>query len=306
MGCFDGLLNILVICSRQKSIPVHYAVKMKGWVSFLSPPPSPSAAPLPLSSSPGLTLCPELDLSVMASPTPMHSKRPQNKQTRKKRNPKVCFEEPAVVRVIPEPQIQPISDAPPQQPTSNQMRWRDDLRGNQNLTTGILKKRTEGAARGPYDHADIPEEVELNSTLALKAELLALQGAEFNTQKAVQETLQKAEQTKKQINSRATQGINVSRSQTLFTSLVSVDVPTSQLLSQAVKERLILAPPPRSLDNKAAESPSPLIFLTSDLFREKPLPAEEELVNRNPILAPRPASSTFDLYRRRSRWEAAP
>ncbi|XP_077394034.1 protein phosphatase 1 regulatory subunit 35 [Festucalex cinctus] len=279
---------------------------MKGWASFLSPPPSPSAAPLPFSSSPALTRCPELDLSVLASPTPMHPKRQLNKQMKKKRNTKVCFEEPVVVKVTPEPQMQLNSDAPPQQPTSNRWRCRDHLHGNQNLNIGTRNQRTELTAAVSYDHQDILEEVELNSTLALKAELLALQGAEFNTQKAVQETLQKVEQTKRLINSRVTQGVNVSRSQTLFTSLVSVDVPESELISQAVEDRLVLAPPPQRLDNKVAESPSAVIFFTPDLFRQKPLPMEEELVNRNPTPSPRPASSTFDLYQRRNRWEASP
>ncbi|XP_077414422.1 protein phosphatase 1 regulatory subunit 35 isoform X2 [Vanacampus margaritifer] len=280
---------------------------MKGWgASVLSPPPSPAVAPLPLSCSPTLTRCPELDLSVMASPTSLHSKRQTNKQMLKNRKTKVCFEEPVVVKVTPEPQIQLNSDAPLQKPTNNRRRWRDHLHGNQNLNIGTCNQRTALTAAVSYDHQDILEEVELNSTLALKAELLALQGAEFNTQKAVQEKLQKVEQTKRQINSRATQGINVSRSQSLFTSLVSVDVPESQLISQAVKDRLVLAPPPRNLDSKTAESPSPSIFLTPDLFRQKPLPVEEELVNRNPKPAPRPAPSTFDLYRRRNRWEASP
>ncbi|XP_061654355.1 protein phosphatase 1 regulatory subunit 35 [Phyllopteryx taeniolatus] len=279
---------------------------MEGSVSFLSPPPSPSVAPIPVSSSFVLTLCPELDLSVVVSPAPAQPKRHTNEQTRRKTNKKVCFKEPVVVKVTPEPQIPLNSDAPPQQPTNCQRRWRDNHHGNQKLNNGALTRRAELTAAVSNDHPDSLEEVELNSTLAVKAELLALQGAEFNTQKAIQETLQKVEQTKKQINYRAIQGINVSRSQTLFTSLVSVDVPESQLISQAVKDRLLLAPPPRSVDNQGAESPSPLIFLTSDLFRQKPLPVEEEPVNGNPIPAPRPASSTFDLYRRRRRWEATP
>ncbi|XP_037132633.1 protein phosphatase 1 regulatory subunit 35 [Syngnathus acus] len=273
---------------------------MKGGASFLSPPPSPSVAPLPLPSSSALAVCPELDLSVMTSPTHMHLKRQKNKQ--RKQNTKACLKEPVVVKVISEPQIQPISDAPPRQPTNNS----DNLHGKQNLRTGTLNQKTELTAAISYDHPDIPEEVELNTTLALKAKLLELQGAEFNTRKAVQETLQEVEQTKKQINTRATQGTNFSRSQTLFTSLVSVDVPESQLISQAVKDRLVLAPTPRSLDTKVTESPSPLIFLTPDLFRQRPVPVEEEPVITNQIPAPFPASSTFDLFRRRSRWEAAP
>ncbi|XP_077580618.1 protein phosphatase 1 regulatory subunit 35 isoform X2 [Stigmatopora nigra] len=257
----------------------HFAVRMNSRAAFSSPPPSPSVPPLPLSSSPALALCPELELSVLASPAPEPPKQHVTKQRGQKRKTKVCYDQPAVVKVISEPHISPKS--------------------------GATSERVELKAAVSYDYPDKLEEVELNSTLALKAQLLALQGAEFNTHKAVQETLQKVEK-KKQINNRATQGINVSWSQTLFNSLVSVDVPESDLLSQAVKDKLHVAPPTRSQDNKAAASPSLVIFLTPDLFRQKPLPVEEERVNSTPVPRPRPGSSTFDLYRRRCRWEATP
>ncbi|XP_061696143.1 protein phosphatase 1 regulatory subunit 35 isoform X1 [Syngnathoides biaculeatus] len=279
---------------------------MESSVSFFSPPPSPSVAPIPVASTFELTLCPELDLSVIVSPARTQPKRETKEQARRKTDKKVCFKEAVVVKVTPEPQIPLISDAPPQQPTNCQRRWRDKHHGSQKLKNGAQNQRVEPPTAVSIDHPDSLEEVELNTTLAVKAELLALQGAEFNTHKAIQETLQKVEQMKKQINYKAMQGTNVSRSQTVFTSLVSVDVPESQLISHAIKDRLVLAPPPRSPDNKAAESPSPLIFLTPDLFRQKPLPLDEEPVSSHPIPAPYPASSTFDLYRRRNRWEAAP
>ncbi|XP_057712563.1 protein phosphatase 1 regulatory subunit 35 [Corythoichthys intestinalis] len=278
---------------------------MKSGTTFLSPPPSPSVPPIPLSSSPALTLCSELDLSVLASPGPEHPKRHMKKKGGRKRNTKVHCEEPAVVKVISEPQVSLQSLAQPQQPTSNQRRWRDNFHRNQNPNNGATIQSAALNAAAFYDHPDNLEEVELNTTLALRAKMLALQVEEFDTHKAVQETLQKVER-KKQINNRATQGINVSLSQTLFSSLVSVDVPDSDLISHAVKEKLVLAPPTRSLDNKAAASPSPHIFFTSDLFRQKPLPLEDERVNSNPVPSPRPGSSTFDLYRRRCRWEATP
>lgn len=293
---------------------------MKSSAPLLSPPPSPHPAPLPLPSSSSLIRCPELDLSVTLSPTPKtghthlkprplrpcpqsdqtHLKsRPQG-QTGRKRNTKVCFEEPLVVTVTPEPHIPLSNDAPPQQLISSQRRRRGGHHG------GSPKQRAGPPAAVSNEDPACLEEAEPNTTLALKAELQSLQGVEFNSQKAVQETLRKSERTKNLINTRATEGVNVSRSQLLFTSLVSVDVQHDQLISQALQDRLLLAPPPRSHDNKAADGPSPLLFMTSDLLRQKPLSPEEEPINRKPRPSQCPAPSTFDLYSRRRCWEATP
>ncbi|KAF1395625.1 hypothetical protein PFLUV_G00013540 [Perca fluviatilis] len=149
------------------------------------------------------------------------------------------------------------------------------------------------------------ERVELNTTLALKAELQSLQGAEFNSQKAVQETLRISERTKNLINTRATEEVNVSRSQVLFTSLVSVDVQEDQLISQLLQPRLP-PPSPSCHGNQAANGPSLLLFMTSDLLRQKSLPLEEEPVNYKPHPSPRPAHSTFDLYKRGRGLETTP
>lgn len=147
---------------------------------------------------------------------------------------------------------------------------------------------------------------ELNTTLALKAELQSLQGAEFNSQKAVQETLQRSERTKNLINARATEVVNVSRSQHLFTSLVSVEVQEDQLISQVLHNRLILGPPPRCHETRAADGPSLLFFMNTDLLRQKPFPPEEEPVSCKPSPSPCPAYLTFDLHRRQSCWKATP
>ncbi|KAM9836786.1 protein phosphatase 1 regulatory subunit 35 [Aulostomus maculatus] len=260
--------------------------RMKSSPSFLSSPPSPHPAPLPLPSSP-LTHCAELDLSITLSPTPAHPKK----------KAQVCLKKPLVVTVTPEPCMPLSTDALPQRPINSQRR-RGRLHG------GASNQRVEPPAFN--EPPGILEGAGLNSTLALKAELQALQGAEFNSQKLVQETLRKSERTKHLLNSRVTEGVNVSRSQLLFTSLVSVDVQEDQLISQVHQDRLLLAPPPRSLDNKSTDSPSPLPFMTSDLLRQKPLPVEEQPVCNKPQPLPCPAPSTFDLYRRQRRWEATP
>ncbi|XP_061746130.1 protein phosphatase 1 regulatory subunit 35 isoform X1 [Nerophis ophidion] len=257
--------------------------------SASSPMPSPSVAPVPLPSTSAPTRCPELDLSVAASPL---SKPRPRRQTRGKRNPKVTFDEPVVVKVIPEPQF-PMKGVQ-QHPATRQRTWRAGLHA------GAAR---QGAELASYEHPGGLAEAELNTTLAVKAELLALQEAEFDAQKALKETLQKMERTKKQIETRATQGTNVSRSQTLFTSLVSVDVPDSEVIGQVFRDRLLLAPPPRP---KPTDKPSLQIFMPTDLFRQKPLPPAEDAFGRAFSPRPCPASSTFDLYKRQRRWEATP
>ena len=100
--------------------------------------------------------------------------------------------------------------------------------------------------------------------------------------------------------------VNVSRSQLLFTSLVSVEVQEDQLINQALQDKLLLAPPTRCHGNKAVDGPSLLPFMTSDLLRQKPLPKEEDPVNVKARPSTHHARSTFDLYRRQRRCEATP
>ncbi|KAF0032175.1 hypothetical protein F2P81_014465 [Scophthalmus maximus] len=96
--------------------------------------------------------------------------------------------------------------------------------------------------------------------------------------------------------------VNVSRSRLLFTSLVSVNVQKDQLINQVLQDRLATCP--LGHDNKASDGPSLLLFMSSDLLRQKPLPPAGEPVNYKPHPSSRPAHSTFDLCRRRRQWEA--
>ncbi|XP_072225419.1 protein phosphatase 1 regulatory subunit 35 [Leuresthes tenuis] len=148
------------------------------------------------------------------------------------------------------------------------------------------------------------ERATLNTTLSLKTELQSLQGAEFNSKKAIEEILQKSERTKSLIGARATEVVNVSPSQLLFTSLVSISVPEDQLISQALQDKLLLTPTSCGPDIKMREAPSLLFLRISDLLREKPLPQEEEPVTSKLSPTACPAFSTFDLYRRRRCWDS--
>ncbi|KAM4531945.1 protein phosphatase 1 regulatory subunit 35 [Odontesthes bonariensis] len=150
------------------------------------------------------------------------------------------------------------------------------------------------------------ERAKLNTTLSLKTELQSLQGAEFNSKKAIEETLQKSERTKSLIGARATKVMNVSPSQLLFTSLVSVSVPEDQLISQVLQGKRLPTPTTCGPDIRMSEAPSLLFLGLSDLLREKPLPQEEEPVSSKLSPTACPAFSTFDLHRRRRCWEATP
>ncbi|XP_037545303.1 protein phosphatase 1 regulatory subunit 35 [Nematolebias whitei] len=264
-------------------------------------PPSPHPAPIPLSSSSSVKCCPELDLSVTLSPASKtdhtlqklcHPKPSQQGQTGKRRNGKVCFKEPVTVTVTSEPQLLPAQQR------------RKGSRKNTGRRHAVSHSVATPTAQLLPDPGCL-KRAEFNTTLTLKAEFHSLQGAEFNSQKALQETLQKSERTKNLINARAAEVVNVSRSQLLFNSLVSVSVPDDQLISQVLQDRLLLAPP-RCHDPEPVEGPSLLFFTTSDLIRQKPLPQEEEPGTQKPLPMPRPAYFTFDLFKRRRCWEATP
>ncbi|XP_029985800.1 protein phosphatase 1 regulatory subunit 35-like, partial [Sphaeramia orbicularis] len=208
----------------------------------------------------------------------------------------VCFQ-PVVVTVTPQPHL-----THPQQPIRSQRSSIVHLHGNH---SGASTRWEEPPAPQPSDGPVGLAEAELHTTLALKVELQSLQGVEFNSQKAIQETLCRSTWTRSLINSRVTEGLNVGRSQLLFSSLVSVDVPADQLIDRALQDRLPLAPPPRCRSiRKPTDSPA-LFPNVSDLQRQKPLPPEEQGPAR---LRPLPFSScsTFDLYSRQRRWEATP
>nr|XP_029136207.1 protein phosphatase 1 regulatory subunit 35-like [Labrus bergylta] len=277
----------------------------------LSSPPLLTLPPLPLSSSP-FSQCSELDLSITLSPalkihhTHLKPRPLETTQQSDQSQPKPClqgqtgrkvrYKEPVVVTVTPEPHITVNRGTPPEQPIRGQRR----SRGRHHE---FSEKQVEPSPALSNPNPGCLERAELNTTLALKAELQSLQGAEFNTRRVVQETIQRSERTKNLINTRATEEVNVSRSQVLFSSLVSVDVLEDQLISQVYQERLPLA---LTHDNKAQDVPSLFPLMRSLLLRQKPLPMEEGPISDTLRPQRHPTCSTFDLYRRRSRCEATP
>ncbi|XP_066578463.1 protein phosphatase 1 regulatory subunit 35 [Amia ocellicauda] len=166
----------------------------------------------------------------------------------------------------------------------------------------------QAAAGMPMSSAGgvLTEGPQLNTVLALGAELRGMTEAEFDPERAVLQRLRESTQSRNNIESRATEALNIPRSQQLFHALVSVRVSEDQLLSAAAKERLLPPPPPRCQGTKdAAEGPDLLTFYNPcELLRETPCLPGDGLTLPRPRALPRPAHATFDLYHRHRQWEA--
>ncbi|XP_056156656.1 protein phosphatase 1 regulatory subunit 35 [Lampris incognitus] len=282
------------------------------------PSPLPSPQPFPLSAPSFSPQCPDLDLSLPLSPTPKSNPTPPDPELhppRRQGHRQVHFAKPLVVKVTPDPSSR--NPHLPKQPTRSQ-RGRGccpgRIHGQKAEPTVAVANEKKDCLNGGAAFLD---EAELNTSLALKAELTSLQRAEFNSQKAVKETLLKSVRTKNLIDTKATEGVNVSLAQQLYSSLVSVNLEADQLISQALQDRLQLAPPTCSHDDKvvaisdrkeqSSGSSSLFEFFTPEFFREKPCLWREEPNNKpRPQPTPRPAHSTFDLFRRQIHWQATP
>ncbi|XP_042163467.1 protein phosphatase 1 regulatory subunit 35-like isoform X1 [Oncorhynchus tshawytscha] len=263
----------------------------------------PLPAPVPLVPA-SLLRCPELDLSLPLSPDPPRPNPASLLRGRSHRQVRFVSEVPVVDMVIAEPS----KDPPPWQCPGHSSSYSKGKR----LHGGELRwrARSEPNEEAPCEErgGSLPERAELNTTLALRAELDNVAGAEFNSQKAVQEQLQKSDRTKNSISARATEGLNVPPSQHLYRALVNVNVNVEEeeVISQALRDRLQLVSPTCSHGNKKEDSPDLQVFFRGDLLREKPLLPGEEITIPRPQPIPRPADTTFDLYHRHTCWEAGP
>ncbi|XP_076842341.1 protein phosphatase 1 regulatory subunit 35-like isoform X2 [Brachyhypopomus gauderio] len=262
----------------------------------LAPPP------LPLSPATPPPQCPELDLSIThldqldlsthleelqrpAGPGAGDRGRPcrRQRQVRFAVSPSRSVDQPVITMVIPESCV---NQSRTEKPNST---------GKQNVSA----------------QSDLPrlEEAELNSTLALKAEIRQLEEVEFDAPKAVQEKLQNSILTQECIRVKASKGLNFPRSQHMYRALVNVNLSHDQLISQVLQDRPALAPPTATYSSKfqtrPAEGPNLLAFYnTHQLIRETPLlPGDQiSLASLRPV--PRPSDTTFHLHERRRQWEA--
>ncbi|KAG7464596.1 hypothetical protein MATL_G00167240 [Megalops atlanticus] len=241
--------------------------------------PSPQPPPAPMGYS-NLLRCPDQDLTLTPDKQGTETgilKRGRGgkqaqRQVRFRDDPKskamsvkkagVSGEEPVIVTVIAEP---------PRAPSETQTDHRTvKCKGKKNVKKkrgSKAKVKTPSLEQQPEALDEVSagvlcEGAELNTTLALRAELDGLTEAAFDPKKAVQEQLKKSTHTKNNIAVKATEGVNIPRSQNLYRALVSVNVSEDQLISQALQDRLMLVPPTRSHSNQEspAEGPNILAF----------------------------------------------
>ncbi|XP_061092455.1 protein phosphatase 1 regulatory subunit 35 [Conger conger] len=215
-------------------------------------------------------------------------------------------EEPGVITVISQSSYSPSELQHPIRTASkgkkNYKKRKDSKAKSRALPCdGRSEVLTQAQSEVPWEGA------ELNTTLALKVELEGLAEAAFDSRKAVQEQLKKSTHTKNNIAIKATEGVNIPRSQNLYQSLVSISVSEDQLISCALRDRLTLVPSNHSSKNQEspAEGPDLLAFYSpGELLRETPLLPGDGVQQSRPRPVPRPANATFDLYHRHRQWEA--
>lgn len=182
------------------------------------------------------------------------------------------------------------------QPISAQRRT-GCLHGNSSVTEA--SNQLQEPATTANQLPECPEGVELNTTLALRAELQSVQEAQWDADKAVKETLDKNDRTQTVINRRATQGVSFPPRARLYSALVSVHVPEGHVIKEAV-QRLPLA-----TAHKATPPPSTgpsLLPLTFDLYH-RPLTL---LPSPTPSLKPCPHSAPFSLFQKQQLWNTSP
>lgn len=222
---------------------------------------------------------------------------------------RVLGEEPGVITVISQPSCSPSELQHPLRTTISEAGKGKKNRKKQKESKPKSRKfpsdgQSEVSTQGQSGvHC---EGAELNTTLALKVELEELAEAAFDSRKAVQEQLKKTH-TKNNIAIKATEGVNIPRSQNLYQALVSVSVSEDQLISHALRDRLTLVPANHSSKNQEspAEGPDLLAFYSAgELLRESPLLPGDDVQQSRPRPVPRPANATFDLYYRHRQWEA--
>ncbi|XP_073679888.1 protein phosphatase 1 regulatory subunit 35 [Garra rufa] len=255
---------------------------------MMSAEPHVRVAPEPLRVDPVRTtelVCPDLDLSVTLTPERPAERR--HRQVRFNVSPERSGHsepDPAFITVIPEPRNHQTTARKPQH---------KDKHGHESDSGSV--RVTEGA--------------ELNTTLALRAELQEVENQVFDPERAVKDKLLSSSLTKNHVGSKAAEGLNFPRSQHLYRALVSVSLSRDQLISQALQDRPAMAPPTVSQTNKFSsqplEAPDLQPFYSPDkMLRETPLLPGDRIPLPRPRPVPRPAHTTFHLHHRHKLWES--
>ncbi|XP_036447418.1 protein phosphatase 1 regulatory subunit 35 [Colossoma macropomum] len=172
--------------------------------------------PLPLSPAPLPPQCPELDLSVTFSPErperSVASKGVLKKGRTHTRPRQVRFDvSPDSRAKLPGPhrarsaEQHAVTTSAPQPCSSQSAAEKPQSEGKQGPHTNGRRGHLLSDISAQTD-GQLEDGAELNTTLALRAELQQLKEAEFDSQKAVQEKLQNSTVTQEYIRAKATEG----------------------------------------------------------------------------------------------------
>ncbi|XP_029437047.1 protein phosphatase 1 regulatory subunit 35 isoform X2 [Rhinatrema bivittatum] len=181
--------------------------------------------------------------------------------------------------------------------------------GRQPGRTRLLRagrQQKKGQRPGQSDAMGSLSSPEYNTSLALGQEMLEAAEKGFDARKAVADQLRKSSVTRQCVDGKVAEGMNIPREKQLFQGLVSLQVPTEDVLSSAVQEKLSLVRPrPDAKKDSSSDGPDLLMFYDPlELFWESPCLGMEvpPSTPRRPRAKPR--VSAFDMFRKLQQWEA--
>ncbi|XP_078283935.1 protein phosphatase 1 regulatory subunit 35 [Rhinoraja longicauda] len=144
-----------------------------------------------------------------------------------------------------------------------------------------------------------------NTTLALGHELLQLKEAAFDARKAAADQVKRSSVTRQCLEGKVTEGLNVPKDLQRYRGLVSLEVPVDEVLNTAIQGKMVQVKP-RAESRKpvtGTEGPDVMVFYQSiELLTEEPHLAVDGLPTLKVQAQPKPATSSFDLYRKLQQW----
>ncbi|XP_060710595.1 protein phosphatase 1 regulatory subunit 35 isoform X1 [Hemiscyllium ocellatum] len=168
--------------------------------------------------------------------------------------------------------------------------------------------RQGGLLGGTEDHGAPPLAIpEYNTTLALGQELQQLRKAGFDAKKAAAEQLKRSSVTRNCVEGKVSEGLNVPKDQQRYKGLVSLEVPVDEVLSVAAQEKMLLVKPRPESKKQVTEMEAPDLMMFYDpleLLTETPYLSVEGLPDLKVQPQPKPAASSFDLFRKLKQWES--
>ncbi|XP_062813526.1 protein phosphatase 1 regulatory subunit 35 [Anolis carolinensis] len=144
-----------------------------------------------------------------------------------------------------------------------------------------------------------------NSSLAIGAEVQAARTEGFDAWQAAEELVQRSFRTRCALEAKAGEGVNFPREQRLYQGLVSLQVPTEELLHAAVQEKAALVRHrPEGRQEMPSAGPDLLAFFNPrELFTETPFLEVEGLPALRLQARTRDPGTTFSMDRKLRQWD---